>query len=254
MKQIQFTQSNIDYMIYCYENKIKTLKELAIEFNCSIDTIRRRIKKGNNIKKKQNFKYQDLTGNIYDHLLVIKEDKIRYQNDLLKTNKPYRYWICECDCGNILSVESSHLKTNHTTSCGHIKSKGEQKIQKLLKDNNILFEKEYSFDNLKGYGKRKLRFDFTIFNNFHQLQYLIEYNGQQHYQKTGGWCTDEEFFIRKVNDNMKIKYCRDNKIPLIIIPYTHYNKLQINDLIIYTTKYLFYEKENDILWGCGIKK
>ena len=46
---------------------------------------------------------------------------------------------------------------------------------------------------------------------------------------------------------MKIKYCRDNKIPLIIIPYTHYNKLQINDLIIYTTKYLFYEKENDIL-------
>lgn len=123
-----------------------TTTELGKYFNCSGDTIRRRLKE-NNIQIKPFFPYEDLTGKKFKHLTVIEENKKRYNQDILKTNKPHRYWWCKCDCGNpkLIQVESSHLKNGHTVSCGCIKSLAEQQITKILKNNNIHFQSEYTF-------------------------------------------------------------------------------------------------------------
>ena len=49
--------------------------------------------------------------------------------------------------------------------------------EKLLKENNILFKREYTFPDLFGIGGGKLRFDFGILDNRGNLLYLIEYDG-----------------------------------------------------------------------------
>ena len=53
---------------------------------------------------------EDLVGKKFGHLLVTGEDEAKHGK--------HRYWLCQCDCGNICSVPGTHLKTGHTKSCG----------------------------------------------------------------------------------------------------------------------------------------
>lgn len=54
-------------------------------------------------------KFQDLTGNKYNHLTVLKRAPNQGKNTM---------WECRCDCGNITTVSAPHLKSGHTKSCG----------------------------------------------------------------------------------------------------------------------------------------
>lgn len=84
-------------------------------------------------------------------------------------------------------------------SCGCSKvSKGEFKIAELLKEYNIPFTTEQSFESCANpkTGK-KLRFDFFVNGS-----YLIEYNGKQHYIEDSGW--DESLEDIQYRDNIKI--------------------------------------------------
>lgn len=58
---------------------------------------------------------KDLTGQKFGRLTVLYKD----ENDYFTKggNKIYQ-WICQCDCGTILSVERNKLKSGHTQSCG----------------------------------------------------------------------------------------------------------------------------------------
>ena len=233
MKKINFSEKDINFIIQKYTSHEMTTLELGNLFNCSRTTIERRLKE-NGIVLKSFYKYENLIGKQFGNLTVIKEDKERYEKDRQITNKPHRYWFCQCNCGNpkLFTVQSSHLKNGHTISCGCIKSLAQQKIITLLTKNNIKFKKEYSFPDLKGINNGNLRYDFAIFNNDNKLIYLIEYNGKQHYEQNGGWNTQEEFFIRQKNDNIKIQYAKSHNIPFIIIPYTKApNDITLQDLI-----------------------
>ena len=53
---------------------------------------------------------QDLRGLRFGRLTVVEEAARR--------NKKHRYWLCLCDCGRETIVESSHLRSGHTKSCG----------------------------------------------------------------------------------------------------------------------------------------
>ena len=55
-------------------------------------------------------KFVDLTGRRFGRLTVIKRKKT---DDTNRT-----YWICQCDCGNIKTVEAYALKIGRTKSCG----------------------------------------------------------------------------------------------------------------------------------------
>ena len=117
---------------------------------------------------------------------------------------------------------------NGAISCGCLKmSRGEYKIADLLKSYNIPFTREQTFETcINPKTNRKLRFDFFVNNS-----YLIEYNGNQHYQKEAGW--DETLEEIQYRDNIKIEWAKNNNIPLIIIPYTKYDTLDIDDLLLY---------------------
>lgn len=50
--------------------------------------------------------------------------------------------------------------------------------------------------------------------------HLIEYNGIQHYKYTKIWHINEKGFEEsKLRDKLKIDYCTNNNIPLLVIKY-----------------------------------
>ena len=145
-------------------------------------------------------------------------------------------WKCKCECGNICYVSSSHLVSkNPTMSCGCLRSKGEAKISKILQAANIDFITQYSKHSCIFDSGRPARFDFYVNN-----QYIIEYDGNVHYQITSpnSWGNEENLTRVKKYDKIKTEWCKNNNIPLIRIPYTHYNELCLEDLLLETSQFI----------------
>ena len=143
-------------------------------------------------------------------------------------------WKCRCSCGNITYVTAGHLKSGHTVSCGCVKSKGERKICSLLRDNNIAFIQQKTFDSCRFKNNYKAKFDFYL----PELNCLIEYDGEQHFDcNRHGWNNEDNFKKIQANDEYKNSWCKNNNILLIRIPYTHYNQLCINDLLPLTSNF-----------------
>jgi len=66
-------------------------------------------------------------------------------------------------CGKEIEVRTNRLKNGIITSCGnHNHSRGELYVESFLQSIGCQFKKEYTFSDLK--DKKKLRFDFVIFN------------------------------------------------------------------------------------------
>lgn len=170
---------------------------------------------------------EDLVGQTFGKLTVL------YQNDhKMVTSYKTQRWHCKCECGNEIDAGSSELKFKSKQSCGCVKTSiGENKIKKILNENNIKFEIQKKFLTCK--DKRYLPFDFYINNS-----YLIEYDGIQHfYTKNSGWDTEEHLKMTQKHDKMKNQWCKNNNIPLIRIPYTHLDNLCIEDLLLETTQF-----------------
>lgn len=90
----------------------------------------------------------------------------------------------------------------------------------------IVFETEKKFETCK--DKKILPFDFFVNN-----EYLIEYDGEQHYDKNSIF----NYEYTHTHDLIKNEWCKTNGIPLIRIPYTHFKNLQLEDLLIKTSKF-----------------
>lgn len=104
-------------------------------------------------------------------------------------------------------------------------SRGEIKIEEVLQQAGLNFTEEYSFPDLISSSGRPLRFDFAVFDDNDNLDFLIEYQGIQHYlpkSKFGGFSGLRK---QQYNDLMKREYCRKHNIILIVIPYTDENKI-----------------------------
>ena len=101
--------------------------------------------------------------------------------------------------------------------------------------NNIYYEQQKTFSNCifpntKGLAK----FDFYVNN-----QYLIEFDGEQHFNsRKYGYFTEEKVKEIKYRDEIKNQWCKNNNIPLIRIPYTHLQDLCLEDLKLETTTFL----------------
>ena len=152
-----------------------------------------------------------LVGNRYGKLVVVE----RVENN--------RFWQvcyrCKCDCGGETIVDAANLRAGgQTSSCGCIKSKGEMIINNWLQEHNIDFRSQYSFDDCVMSTGRRPFFDFVLFKN--DKPYLvIEYNGRQHYEATGGWSTEEKLQDTQRRDREKLQWCEDNHYPVLIIKY-----------------------------------
>ena len=153
------------------------------------------------------------------------------------------YWEIECkNCGKhyveipAFLVSNERRRGNNPCECWKNISKGILKIEQLLQNNNISYLKEYSFNDCLSPKGNLMKFDFYINN-----QYLIEYDGEQHFKPMsfGGSISGEERLkSQKEYDNIKNQYCKENNIPLIRIPYTYYGKLTIKDLKLETSNFI----------------
>ena len=57
-----------------------------------------------------------------------------------------RLGVFKCSyCGNEFNADAYNISSGHTSSCGCIKSKGEQKIMELLLKNSISFISQKNF-------------------------------------------------------------------------------------------------------------
>lgn len=166
----------------------------------------------------------DLTGQTFGHLTVLNQEASKKcPNGALKT-----MWKCQCDCGNIVIVTGQSLKSSNTISCGCIKSKGEKKISEMLTKANISFIKEYTFNDFKPY-----RYDFFVEN-----KYIIEYDGKQHFEDFSWGSNEYKLEDTQKRDLLKNQYCWEKNIPIIRIPYTKYNELNIKDLLLETSNFI----------------
>lgn len=109
------------------------------------------------------------------------------------------------------------------TQC--VSSKGEKKIEQVLKSLGVAFESQYKF--LDCCDTKPLPFDFFISS----CNMAIEYQGEQHYKpvRFGGISLDdakEMFEKQKRHDDIKSNYCINNGIKLLLIPYTEFDNLE----------------------------
>ena len=123
-----------------------------------------------------------IIGNRYGKLTVIK-----YLYTYHKAKHNDRIYLCQCDCGNQCEVRAISLRNGNTISCGCIKSKGEYIINKILSNNNMIFTTQKTYPDLLSPENRLLKFDYFINNEF-----LLEYDGEQHFTTTRGWGASKE--------------------------------------------------------------
>lgn len=170
----------------------------------------------------------DIRNQVFNFLTVLEPtEKRRHSGDII--------WKCKCKCGNYAYASGSELRNNRIQSCGCLHSKGEENIKTILSKNGILYQTQYKFKNLV--DQDYLRFDFGIINEDNQLLYLIEFDGEIHYGKSG-WNGIADAQIIKKHDQMKNDYCQKHQIPLIRIPYWKRNSITKEDLCLDTSKYI----------------
>lgn len=173
---------------------------------------------------KENGKTLEILNQKFGKLTVIKQ---------LESENYESKWLCQCECGNETIATGWHLTKGIKMSCGCLRSKGEAKIIALLKENNILFETQKSFPDYLSPNGGKLYFDFYINN-----EYLIEYDGEQHFiSKDSGWSNNEQLQKTQLYDEIKNQWCKEHNIPLIRIPYTKYETLSFQDLLLQERAY-----------------
>lgn len=116
-------------------------------------------------------------------------------------------------------VQNYRSKRRKTLNLKSYTSKGEQRISKWLKDNNLPYKKEKGFDNClspKGFG---LYFDFYLPHN----NLVIEYDGEWHYKVI---INELELEKQKVHDQLKTDFCITNNIKLLRIPYWELDNIE----------------------------
>jgi len=134
------------------------------------------------------------------------------------------WWLCPKNSKHEwLASISSRTSTNKSGCPVCNSSKGEGRIREYLKTYSYNFEEQYRIPACR--NKNPLPFDFAVFIN--GIAHLIEFNGQQHYRPvnfaSGSEITpkvQEDFDNLQRRDAIKVKYCANNNIPLLVIPYT----------------------------------
>lgn len=111
---------------------------------------------------------------------------------------------------------------------------GERKVAWLLEEGDIIFEREFSFPELKSGAGIALRFDFAVFETIEDLEagkpkFLLEYQGEQHFRPK--FTNAQTFARQQANDKRKRQFCSVKGIPLVAIPYTDFNTMTLDSIL-----------------------
>jgi len=134
-----------------------------------------------------------------------------------KTTRTKVLIICKKH-GKFLQTPMSHMNGSGCPICKN--SKGEIKIRNYLLNTGLTFYQEYKFKNC--FDKLKLPFDFYL----PELNTVIEYDGVQHFQEIKQFGGFKRFKETKKRDEIKNKFCKENKINLIRIPFYYFSQIE----------------------------
>lgn len=164
-----------------------------------------------------NSRRKDLTGMRFGYLTALSPTSEKRHGSIV--------WNCICDCGNYHKTTAEMLLGGKCKSCGCVHSRGNQKVKEILQDMNICHIPEY----FVYIDKTRYAFDFAILNDNNDVVCLIEYDGILHFEQDSyhGWNDEENWRRTQTNDAIKTDYAQEHNIPLIRIPYTDFDKLNI---------------------------
>lgn len=165
---------------------------------------------------------KDITGQTIGNFTVLRIAREQSDKRTIK-------WQCRCNlCGNEeVYISASNMKKQE--SCGCLtESKGSRKIKEILETNGIKYVAEKRYSDLRFETGHMARFDFYL----PEHNTIIEYDGIQHFKQGNGiYDNSEKFAITQQHDKIKNEYCKNNNINLIRIPYTHFEKIELEDLL-----------------------
>jgi hypothetical protein len=145
----------------------------------------------------------------------IHNNKYDYSKFIYKNIRTEGIIICPIH-GEILQKPQNHLRSCGCPKCGNNYSKGEEQIEKWLTYHNINYNTQHTFINCK--NVLLLPFDFFLTD----YNICIEFDGIHHYEPIHHM----KNFINVIKrDDIKTKFCLDNNIKLIRIPYWDFNKI-----------------------------
>lgn len=104
-----------------------------------------------------------------------------------------------------------------------LSSRGEIKIHEILENAELNFKEEYIFPDLRSPNGRPLRFDFVVFDDDGKIDFIIEYQGKQHYEASSKFGGKKGLYQQQYNDNQKRRFCALHEFKLIEIPYVDEN-------------------------------
>lgn len=128
-----------------------------------------------------------------------------------------RYWICECECGNVVLLTKEEAIDNRR-GCGQacLSARGEMCAADLFNELGIRYQVQKKFDDFD------LRFDFYL----PDYNIIIECDGAQHFRSLNNeWHSKIKLQETRERDEHKQEYCKKNNIKLLQIPFWDHKKL-----------------------------
>lgn len=147
--------------------------------------------------------YENLTDKFFGKLIVLKE--ATDENGNIIKNKGNIMWACQCECGNIIDVRTSNLKSGNTRSCGCLsctKNISQSILTKLL--NKILCCKvEQNYRKLNWLRNPQTNYNLEADIYIPSLNIIIEYDGIQHFKSVECFGGEGSFKKRQELDKIK---------------------------------------------------
>lgn len=131
----------------------------------------------------------------------------------------------QCFLGSNHEWQATIKSRKEGNCCPHCsESRGEKEIKKFLENNGLKFKRQYKFRNCV--RARALPFDFLV--QYKGIK-LIEYQGKQHYIPVSFGSNKSSkfdmFALISESDKIKKNWCRENKIPLLEVPYWDFDRI-----------------------------
>ena len=188
--------------------------------------------------------YPSLDRNIYTNSILDRNQYLKYEDEkrkkdfnnfLIKATQKYGD-IYEYDYDNFISFNEimkvfckKHQSFFEVYPYQHIgwgkkcpidnESKGETSVRVILSKNKIEYKQYHKMEGcfvMRNDRCILLTFDFYLPKH----NTVIEYDGRQHYEPVKYFGGDESYNRQVMLDGIKNKFCKDNNINLIRIPYT----------------------------------
>lgn len=160
----------------------------------------------------------------------IEKANIIHENRYIYNKSEYKGYdkklIVTCpEHGDFYITPVNHLKGSGCPVCGRKHSKGEERIEAYLINQNITYRHHDLMNSslFKAYGCLNdyfVEIDFTL--EYNNRLIWIEFNGEQHYKINRFFIHDDPsitFHRQLLRDLSVVNYARDNGIELLEIPY-----------------------------------